>query len=86
VKASLATERMRSRLRWASVRGVRGAGCCFFAGMGSGLCKRFCNRRVSPVIHYSETLSVLLFGAGDVNGEARRRLGRVRQWVEEKLR
>src|SRR5262249_46632126 len=57
VKASLATSRMRSRLRWASVRGFRPSDCERLAVIQ----KNICNRRQSPLILStdSETLSVL---------------------------
>src|SRR5579862_3814547 len=56
VNACLATSRMRSRFRWASVRGFRRADSEGFFGI-----KNLCNRRHSPVIlsSDSETLSVL---------------------------
>src|SRR5580658_6855603 len=72
VKTSLATSRMRSRLRWASARGLRAGGCgtsCFF-GIRQGYRKVFATGDSLRLSLYSETVSVLLDGDADVNSGA----------------
>src|ERR1700722_1329771 len=60
VKACLATSKIRSRLRKASVRGLRGAGFAVFVGIG----KIVCNRRQPPLIYqYGEYLRFIKVAA-----------------------